>query len=253
MIRALIVDDEPLVRERLRTLLAAHADVEIVGEAGDGPSALEAFAQKAPQLVFLDIQMPGLSGLEVAEAWRRDGGELPIIIFVTAYDQFALEAFRLHALDYLTKPIDPERFAESMDRVRELLRRPDREDLDRRIQAMIEMHERRQSVRPHLVVRTQERYLLVPTTEIHCLEATGNYVRLHCESANHLLRSTLSAVEAKLDPQRFVRIHRSWIVNLEQVREAQPWTKGGWILVTRRGLRVPVGQQYHDVLSKILR
>jgi two-component system, LytTR family, response regulator len=252
MIRSLIVDDEPLVRERLRTLLADHADVQIVGEAGDGPSALEAFAEKAPHLVFLDIQMPGLSGLEVVEAWRREGA-LPIIIFVTAYDQFALEAFRLHALDYLTKPIDPERFSESVDRVRDLLRRPNRDDLDRRIQAMIEMHERRQSVRPHLVVRAQERYLLVPTTEIHCLEATGNYVRLHCEGANHLLRSTLSAVEAKLDPQRFLRIHRSWIVNLEQVREAQPWTKGGWILLTRRGLKVPVGQQYHHVLSKILR
>jgi two-component system LytT family response regulator len=189
----------------------------------------------------------------VAEAWRREGGALPIIIFVTAYDQFALEAFRLHALDYLTKPIDPERFSESMDRARELLRRLVREDLDRRIQAMIELHERRQSVRPHLVVRTQERYLLVPTSEIHCLEATGNYVRLHCAGASHLLRSTLSAVEAKLDPQRFLRIHRSWIVNLEQVREAQPWTKGGWILLTRRGLKIPVGQQYHHVLSKILR
>jgi two-component system, LytTR family, response regulator len=252
MIRSLIVDDEPLVRERLRTLLAGHADVEIVGEAGDGPSALEAFGEKAPHVVFLDIQMPGLSGLEVAEVWRREAA-LPIIIFVTAFDQFALEAFRLHALDYLTKPIDPARFSESMDRVRELLRRPNRDELDRRIQAVIEMHERRQSVRPHLVVRAQERYLLVPTSEIHCLEATGNYVRLHCEGASHLLRSTLSAVEAKLDPERFLRIHRSWIVNIEQVREAQPWTKGGWILLTRRGLKVPVGQQYHDVLSKILR
>lgn len=252
MIRALVVDDEPLVRERLRTLLSVHQDVEVVGEEPDGPSALAAFRKMAPHVVFLDIQMPGLTGLEVADVWRRERS-LPIIIFVTAYDQFALEAFRLHAVDYLTKPIDPERFSESMDRVRELLGKPDRNALDRRIQAMIEMHERRQSVRPHLVVRENERYLLVPTTEIHCLEATGNYVRLHCERANHILRGTLSAVEARLDPQRFLRIHRSWIVNLEQVREAQPWTKGGWILLTRSGLKVPVGQQYHDVLTKILR
>ena len=252
MIRCLIVDDEPLVRERLRTLLAGHADVQIVGEAGDGPSALEAFDETAPQVVFLDIQMPGLTGLEVAEAWRREGA-LPIIIFVTAFDQFALDAFRLHALDYLTKPIDAERFSESMERAREILRLPDRDELDRRIQAMIEMHERRLSVRPHLVVREQERYLLVPTSEIHCLEATGNYVQLHCERGNHILRSTLAAVEAKLDPRRFLRVHRSWIVNLEQVREAQPWTKGGWILLTRSGLKVPVGQQYHHVLTKILR
>ena len=252
MIRSLIVDDEPLVRERLRTLLEDHADVQVVGEVADGPAALDAVRRLTPDVVFLDIQMPGLTGLEVAEVWRGEGS-LPIIIFVTAFDQFALEAFRLHALDYLTKPIDPERFAESLARVRELLRRPNRDELDQRIHAMLEMHERRQSVRPHLVVRERERYVLVPTSEIHCLEATGNYVRIQCERASHLLRSTLSAVETRLDPQRFLRVHRSWIVNLAQVREAQPWTKGGWILVTRTGLKIPVGQQYHDVLSKILR
>jgi two-component system, LytTR family, response regulator len=252
MIRSLIVDDEPLVRERLRTLLAEHADVEVVGEVGDGPAALEAVRELTPDVVFLDIQMPGLSGLELAEIWRGEGA-LPIIIFVTAFDQFAVEAFRLHALDYLTKPIDPERFSESLGRVRELVGRPNRDELDQRIQAMLEMHERRQSVRPHLVVRDRERYLLVPTSEIHSLEATGNYVQLHCERASHILRSTLSAVETKLDPQCFLRVHRSWIVNLKQVREAQPWTKGGWILVTRSGVKIPVGQQYHDVLSKILK
>jgi len=252
MIRALVVDDEPLVRERLRSLLAAHGDVQVVGERGDGPSALEAYRELAPQVVFLDIQMPGLSGLEVAETWRREG-TLPVIIFITAFDQFALEAFRLNALDYLTKPIDPERFSEALDRARELLKPQNRNDLDQRIQAMLDLHERSQAVRPHLVVREQERYLLVPTTEIHALEATGNYVCLHCErGASHILRSTLSAVEAKLDPQRFLRTHRSWIVNLEQVREAQPWTKGSWVLLTRSGLKIPVGQQYREALQKIL-
>jgi two-component system LytT family response regulator len=252
MIRTLVVDDEPLVRERLRTLLAPHPDVQVVGECADGPSALEAFRKAAPHVVFLDIQMPGLTGLEVAETWRAEGA-LPVIVFVTAYDQFAVEAFRLHALDYLTKPIDPQRFSESLDRVRDLLNRPDRQDLDARIQAMLDMHERRQAVRPHIVVREHDRYLLVPTTQVHALEATGNYVSLHCERANHIVRSTLAALEARLDPQRFLRVHRSWIVNLEQVREAHPWTKGGWLLVTRTGLQIPVGQQYRDALSKILR
>jgi two-component system, LytTR family, response regulator len=252
MIRSLIVDDEPLVRERLRTLLAGHADVEVVGEVADGPAALEAVREMTPDVVFLDIQMPGLTGLEVAEVWRSEGA-LPIIIFVTAFDQFALEAFRLHALDYLTKPIDPERFSESLGRVRDLMRRTNRDELDQRIQAMLEMHERRQSVRRHLVVREREGYVLVPTSDIHYLEATGNYVRIQCERASHLLRSTLAAVEAKLDSQRFLRIHRSWIVNFDQVREAQRWTKGGWILLTRNGTKIPVGQQYHHVLTKILR
>ena len=251
MIRALIVDDEPLVRERLRALLAGHPDVEVVGERADGPSALEALRETAPDLVFLDIQMPGLTGLEVAETWRREGS-LPVIVFVTAYDQFAVEAFRLHALDYLTKPIDPQRFSESMDRARGLLGQATRDDLDQRIQAMLEVHERRQALRPYVVVREQERYLLVPTGEIHCLEATGNYVRIHCERARHLLRSTLTAVEARLDPRQFLRVHRSWIVNLAQVREAQPWAKGGWVLLTRTGLQVPVGPQYRDALSRIL-
>lgn len=251
MIRALVVDDEPLVRERLRTLLSAHADVQVVGERGDGPSALEAFRELAPDVVFLDIQMPGLSGLEVAETWRTEGS-LPVIVFVTAFDQFALEAFRLNALDYLTKPIDPERFTEALDRVRALLLKPNRTELDQRLQAMLDMHERRQAVRPHIVVRENDRYLLVPTTEIHSLEATGNYVCLHCEKGQHILRSTLSAVEAKLDPERFLRTHRSWIVNLEQVREAQPWAKGTWILLTKSGLKIPVGQQYRESLQKIL-
>jgi two-component system, LytTR family, response regulator len=251
MIRVMVVDDEPLVRERLRTLLAVHADVQVVGERGDGPSALEAFRELAPQLVFLDIQMPGLSGLEVAAAWRAEGS-LPVIVFVTAFDEFAVEAFRLHALDYLTKPIDPERFAESLDRARELLQRPDRDELDRRIESMLDAFERRQAVRPHIVVRVEDRYLIVPAGEIQALEAMGNHVCVHCDRATYTLRSTLAALEARLDPQRFLRTHRSWIVNLDKVREAQPWAKGSWILLTRNGLQVPVGQQYHTVLQKIL-
>lgn len=251
MIRTLIVDDEPLVRERLRTLLAQHSDIQVVGELGDGPSALDAARALSPDVVFLDIQMPGFTGLEVAEIWRSEGS-LPIIIFVTAFDQFALEAFRLHALDYLTKPIDPERFAECLDRVRALHRQSNRDSLEQRIQAVIEMHERRRSVRAHLVVREDERYLLVPTSTIHCLEATGNYVRLHCERTQHMLRGTLCAIESKLDPHRFLRVHRSWIVNLDHVREAQAWSKGSWILLTRGGLQVPVGQQHRDALDKIL-
>ncbi len=251
MIRALLVDDEPLVRERVRTLVEQHPDIQIAGECGDGPSALEALDTFTPDVVFLDIQMPGLTGLEVAEAWRREG-KLPVIVFVTAFDQFALEAFRLHALDYLTKPIDPDRFEETLGRVRQILRASDRKDLDRRLQAMLELHERRQAARPHVVVREQDRYLLVPTREIQALEATGNYVCLHTEKAQHILRGTLGSLEARLDPQRFLRTHRSWIINLDHVREAQPWSKGSWILLTRSGLKVPVGQQYREVLERIL-
>jgi two-component system LytT family response regulator len=249
--KVLVVDDEPLVRERLRTLLAAHEDVQLVGERGDGPSALEAYRELSPDVVFLDIQMPGLTGLEVAETWRSEAA-LPVLVFVTAFDQYAVDAFRLHALDYLTKPIDPERFAESLERARASLKSKDRGALEERIRAMLEAHERRQAARPNLVVREGERYLLVPTAGIHALEATGNYVSLHCEKTTHLLRGTLSTVEARLDPRRFLRTHRSWIVNLDFVREARTQAKGGWVVLTRAGRSVPVGPQYREALLKIL-
>ncbi len=251
MIRALLVDDEPLVRERLRSLLGQHDDIEVVGESGDGLAALDALEAYQPDVAFLDIQMPGLTGLEVAEAWRSSE-RMPVVVFVTAFDQYALDAFRLHALDYLTKPIDPDRFDETLQRVRGTLTQSTRADLDQRLQAMLEYHERRQAARPHLVVREQDRYLLVPTREIQALEATGNYVCLHTERGQHILRGTLGSVAAKLDPHKFLRTHRSWIVNLDHVREAQPWSKGTWILLTRSGLKIPVGQQHRDVLSRLL-
>lgn len=248
--RVLVVDDEPLVRERLRALLAAHPDVEVVGEGEDGPSALQAGRALAPDVVFLDIQMPGLSGLEVAETWRREGA-LPVIVFVTAFDRYAVEAFRLHALDYLTKPIEPGRFAESLGRAREYLEPRNRAALEGRIRAMLEAHERRQSLKPHVVVRERDRYLLVPTAGIHALEAEGNYVSLHCERATHLLRGSLASVEAGLDPRRFLRTHRSWIVNLDFVKEARTQAGGSWVVVTRGGLSVPVGAQHRESLLKV--
>lgn len=249
--RVLVVDDEPLVRERICALLAGHPEVEVVGERGDGRSALEAFGALGPDVVFLDIQMPGLSGLEVADTWRAEG-RLPAIVFVTAFDEYAVEAFRLHALDYLTKPIEPARFAESLERAREYLQPRNRAALDERIRAMLEAHERRQAARPHVVVRERDRYLLVPTAGIHALEAEGNYVSLHCERATHLLRGSLASVEAKLDPRRFLRTHRSWIVNLDFVKEARTQAGGSWVVVTRGGLSVPVGAQHRESLLKVL-
>lgn len=251
MMRVLIVDDEPLVRERVRMLLAGAPDVTVVGEREDGPGALAALEELKPDLVFLDIQMPGLSGLEVAEAWRQ-AGALPVLVFVTAFDQFALDAFRLQALDYLTKPLDPERFQATLARARSLVQTQDRRDLDQRVEALLDLHARRAQTRPHLVVREEDRYRLVATRDIHALEATGNYVCLHVEGSQHFLRGTLASVEARLDPQTFLRTHRSWIVNLDQVREAQPVAKGAWVLITRMGLKVPVGAQHREALGRIL-
>lgn len=250
MIKALVVDDEPLVRERVRNLLKAHKDFQVVGECGDGISALEACCAATPDVVFLDIQMPGLTGLEVAETWRQEG-HLPVIVFVTAYDQYALNAFRVNALDYLMKPIDPDGFNETLEKIRHAFSQKDRSDLEQRLQAMLVAHERQQRIKPHILVHEKDRYVLVRTADIHCIEATGNYSLIHCKDSHHILRGTLSALESKLDSEKFLRTHRSWIVNLSQVREAQPGTKGAWVLVTHSGLKVPVGSQYRDALDRV--
>jgi two-component system, LytTR family, response regulator len=255
VIRALIVDDEPLVRERVRALLGAQPDVSVAGECSDGLAALQAMREVAPDLVFLDIQMPGLGGLDVVEA-RRAEGPLPLLIFVTAYQQYALDAFRHHAVDYLLKPLDPGAFAAALDRVRVWMtgqERGERAELDGRLQALIHTHERRHAARPHLAVRDGDRYIVVRTPEIHCVEASGNYVTLHRERDSLLLRDTLTALEAKLDRERFVRTHRSWIVNLEHVREALPAARGGgFVLVTDGGHKVPLSPQHRGALDRIL-
>jgi two-component system LytT family response regulator len=250
MIRALVVDDEPLVRERVRTLLEMQPDVQVLGECVDGLTALESFRKLTPDVVFLDIKMPVLSGLEVAETWQQEG-RLPIIVFVTAYDQFALQAFRLNALDYLMKPVNPKAFIETMARVRDVFAQKDRGDLEQRIKALLESHDRPKRAKPHILVHEDDRYMLIRTADIQCIEATGNYTCLHCERDRHLLRGTLSALEAKLDPEKFMRTHRSWIVNLDHVREAQPWTKGTWLLITYGGMKVPVSIQYRSSLDRI--
>ncbi len=251
MIRTLVVDDEPLARERVCTLLAAHSDFEVVGECEDGLDALARGRDLAPDVVFLDIQMPGLTGLEVAEAWQQDG-KPPYIVFVTAFDQYAVQAFRLHALDYLMKPIRTQAFGEALSKVQVALGQKDRGAFDQRLQALLEAHDRQQRVRPHLLVKEGERYVLVRTADIQAIEATGNYVCLHCERGQHLLRGSLSSLEGRFDPERFVRTHRSWIANLDQVKEAQPWARGGWILLTRHGLKIPVSPQHREALLKRL-
>jgi two-component system LytT family response regulator len=256
MIRVLVVDDEPLARERIRSLLEADGRFQVAGESPDGAAALEALQVLQVDLLFLDIQMPGMDGLEVASRLAREG-RLPWVVFVTAFDRYALDAFRHHALDYVLKPLDPDRFQEALDHVAAMAaarepdpRTPAREDLDRRMLAMLEAHERRRAARPHLAVQDRDHYSLVPVQDIHCLEATGNYVCLHCGAASHFLRGTLASVEEKLDGDRFLRTHRSWIVNLDHVLEARPVGKGAWELLTRGGHRVPLSPTHREAFKR---
>ncbi|HKG90971.1 MAG TPA: LytTR family DNA-binding domain-containing protein [Gemmatimonadaceae bacterium] len=289
-IRTLIVDDEPLARERLRLLLSAEPDIELVGECEHGTEAVEAIlggsddededaaggGAPAPDLVFLDVQMPELDGFGVVEAVGAE--RMPTVIFVTAYDEFALRAFDAHALDYLLKPFDDDRFHRALDRARRAVvgRRgalagagagggaaagggggagegggiavaaPELVTLLRELRHGSPYLDR-------LVIKSVGRINFVRAEEIDWISADGNYARLHVGDRSHLLRETMNALAAKLDPKRFVRIHRSTIVNLDRIVELRPGAQGEYTVVLRDNTRLTSSKGYRDVLHERLR
>jgi len=250
-IRTLLVDDEPLARERLAGLLANEQDIEIVAQCRDGEEAVTAIVDHEPDLVFLDVQMPQMNGFEVIEAV---GGErMPPVIFVTAYDQHALRAFQVRALDYLLKPFDRERFSEALQRARRQIERDETGDLGRRLLALVKDLRRDQPRAERLVVKSGGRLFFLRTDEIDWVEAAGNYVRLHVGTTSHLLRETMNAIEGRLDPEKFFRIHRSRIVNMERIQELQPWLNGEYAVLLRTGTRLTLSRGYREKLQDRLR
>jgi two-component system LytT family response regulator len=247
-IRTLVVDDEPLARERLASLLQPLEDVELVGECRDGEEAVIALHDLTPDLVFLDIQMPGMSGFDVIDAVGTD--KMPLVIFVTAYDQHALRAFQVRALDYLLKPFDRERFTEALQRARQQLERDDSGDIGRRLLALVKDLRRDPPKADRLVVKSGGRLFFLRTDEIDWVEAAGNYVRLHVGNTSHLLRETMTAMEARLDPEKFVRIHRCRIVNVDRIQEMQPWLNGEYAVVLRTGARLTLSRGYREKLQE---
>jgi two-component system LytT family response regulator len=245
-----IVDDEPLARERLASLLSAEQDIEIVAQCRDGEEAVAAIDQHSPDLVFLDVQMPGLNGFEVIEA--VGGEKMPLVIFVTAYDQHALRAFQVRALDYLLKPFDRERFRDALQRARTHIQRDETGDLGRRLLALVKDLRRDQPKTDRLVVKSGGRLFFLRTDEIDWVEAAGNYVRLHVGPTSHLLRETMNAIEGRLDPEKFFRIHRSRIVNMERIQEMQPWLNGEYAVVLRTGTRLTLSRGYREKLQERL-
>ena len=248
-LRTLIVDDEPLARERLASLLSAEQDIEVVRQCRDGEEAVTAIQQLTPDLVFLDVQMPALNGFEVIEAV---GEKMPLVIFVTAYDQHALRAFQVRALDYLLKPFDRERFQEALQRARLHIQRDETGDLGRRLLALVKDLRRDQPKTDRLVVKSGGRLFFLRAEEIDWIEASGNYVRLHVGTTSHLLRETMNSIEARLDPEKFFRIHRSRIVNMERIQEMQPWLNGEYAVVLRNGTRVTLSRGYREKLQERL-
>jgi two-component system, LytTR family, response regulator len=248
--RVLVADDEPLARERLRMLLAQEEWVDIVGECHSGGDAIKAIQELQPDLVFLDVQMPDATGFDVIES--IGAARMPAVIFVTAYDRYALRAFDVRALDYLLKPFDRERFQQALGRARQQLQHQTQGDLERRlIQLVSDLREPQQKA-DRLVVKSGGRVFFVRTADIDWIEAAGNYVKLHVGGETHLLRETMTAIEAQIDADLFFRIHRCHIVNIERVQELQPWFNGEYVVCLRSGARLTLSRGYREKLQQRL-
>lgn len=245
-LRALIVDDEMVARRRIRRLLTAEADIVVAGECADGVSAVTAIERERPDLVFLDIQMPELDGFGVLR--RIDLGELPSIVFVTAYDRYALRAFDVHAIDYLLKPFTRERFRRALGRARQRIGR--REDPG--LSALAEALRNPPRYLNRVAVRTSSRIVLVDLADVDWIEAADNYVRLHSRRREYLLRDTLASLEQQLDPERFARIHRSAIVQIDRIAELHPAKHGDMDVVLKTGEILTLSRTWRDAVAKWL-
>lgn len=249
-IKTIIVDDEPHARQLISTLLAAQQDFEIVAECGDGEKAIAAIETKKPDLVFLDIQMPELDGFDVLRSLST--GNLPMVIFVTAFDQYAVKAFEVHALDYLLKPFDDERFVDALDRVRAQMAASRLDDVRSKLTDLIDDVKRDRPSAERLLIKSAGRITFVTEDEIDWIEAAGNYMRIHAGKTVHLMRGTMSAMEDQLKSERFVRIHRSAIVNLDSIRELLPSHKGEFEVVLDNGERLMLSRKYRARLEERL-
>ncbi len=258
-IRTLIVDDEPLARQNIRLLLEADPEVEIVGEAGDGAAAVRAIRKLSPDLVFLDVQMPELSGFDALE--RLDADKLPAIVFVTAFDRYALRAFDVHALDYLLKPFDDARFEKALRQAKSQIGQREISRLSQRLLALLEDRDaqarppparRAASYLTRLLVKSSGRVFFLKTDDIDWVEAADYYIKLHVGRKSHLLRESMSELESKLDPEKFVRIHRSTIVNLDRVREMHPLFGGEYAVLLHDGTELKLSRSRREQLQKLL-
>lgn len=255
-VRAILVDDEPLAIDALSIALDAIDAIEVVATCADGEEAVDAIRGREPDLVFLDVQMPGLDGFDVIERIGVDA--MPEVVFVTAYDEHALRAFEVHAADYVLKPFDDERFADSVRHAIERVGARRSGDLHRSLAALLRelpaglrTDDADASARAtRLLVRNRDRMRFIDVDAVDYFEAAGNYVRLHVGDASHLIRSTLGDVEARVDARRFVRIHRSTIVNVDRIREVQPWGGGDYIALLDGDRQLRISRTYRDDLLK---
>jgi len=244
------VDDEPLARERIRDILETDSEIEIIGECAGGDEAIEAIERQTPDLVFLDVEMPGKDGFAVLEELGPE--RIPAIIFVTAYDQYAVRAFEVYALDYLLKPFDQERFEKALQRAKAHIQNEKSENITERILSALEEIKSKPVHLERLVIKMNGHVFFVKTNDIDWLEAEGNYVRLHAGKESYLLRDTISALEGQLDTKRFVRVHRSAIVNVDRIQELQAWFHGEYRIILREGVQLTLSRSYREKLHELL-
>jgi two-component system LytT family response regulator len=249
-IRTLIVDDMTLARQRLKRHLRKEPDITIVGESTNGAEAVAAIESIKPDLVFLDVQMPEMDGFQVVETVGV--GNMPAVIFVTAFDQFALRAFEVHAIDYLLKPFDEERLQRTLARARKIIQEPENENLDERMRKFLEDFRSEPKYIKRLAVKNAGRTIYIHVDEIDWISAAGNYLELHIGKKTHLIRERLTALEPRLDAERFVRIHRSTLLNVERVKEVHPLFNGDQIVILKDGTELTLSRTYRESFINIL-
>lgn len=248
--RVLVVDDEKLARERVVALLKGEPEFEVIGECADGQSAVQTILKEKPDLVLLDVQMPELDGFAVVEALGADA--MPPVIFVTAHEKFALKAFDVHAIDYLLKPFDRERFQLALKRAKEKIARENPAELQQKVSALISDFQAQPKNTGRLVVKTEGRVLLLKAEDVDWVEAADNYVILHVGADNHMLRETLTSIEKRLPAEKFLRINRSTIVNLDRIKELQPLFHGEYVVILKTGAKLTLSRGYRDKLDLLL-
>ena len=249
-IRTIIVEDEPLGRERIRALLKDDTDIQLIAECCDGPEAVASIEQNLPDLVFLDVQMPGMDGFAVLDTISV--ARMPAIIFVTAYDHYAVRAFEVHALDYLLKSFDPDRFQAALLRAKQEIRRSRDGHWNERLAGLLEDLQARKNHLKRIVVRSAGRIVFLPVNEVDWIEAADNYVHLHAGRESHLIRETLQSLAGKLDPSKFLRIHRSTIVNVDRIRELRPLFHGDYAVKLLDGSELTLSRTFREKLAQPL-
>ena len=250
MLRAIVVDDELLARKALLRLLKNESDINVIGQCGDGATAVDTIRRSNPDIVFLDVQMPEMDGFRVVEAIGAD--QMPVTIFVTAYDKYALEAFDANAVDYLLKPFASDRLARALRRARDrCLGRQDK-DAAQRLFSLLDRTRSQSDYAQRLAVSVRGRILFVQVAEIDWIGAEGNYATLHASRKTYDVRETMQALMDKLDPRDFVRIHRSTIVNVHRIREIRPWFQGSHVVVLQSGEELRMSRYQQDAVDRLL-